>query len=450
MTIDLMILMQMVIAAILATGIYTIIGIIPGTDETSVLVPLTALVIFMGFPELVTLSFFIASVVTLNTSGSIPTALTSIPGGVMSTPLVDSAQYLKEQGKTTSSVRKMTIGSLIGTLIAIPSALVVVLIVYLIQTYTSFPIHDHIAKYNTQIFFVGAIILSLMSKGTRKKLISLLAIIPFALVVSFGRSIHPNGIGGTPFFLSITLGPLLASLFALFIPKVRRNNQVFGNQNIEIERDSTKAINLFTIVTPDEVRRSVIASVFASITFFLSPVGMTLLIGDSMTNDIKDKTKQAEGRVTVMNAVANSAYLAGIIISLLAFKIAISPAAMGPGSNLFIEGSKFIDLSFGNAFIAIMIGVVVALTIIVYLSLKYASKMTRVVFKYISQEAVLILLLSLFVLLVYLDAGIIGVLIILGVSLIAGIFNKMGVSYGVQFMAFYAAPFILQLLGIVL
>lgn len=60
----------------------------------------------------------------------------------------------------------------------------------------------------------------------------------------------------------------------------------------------------------------------------------------------------------------------------------------------------------------------------------------------------LILLLTLFVLLVYISTGVLGVFVILGVSIVAGIFNKLGVSYGVQFMAFYAAPFIMKLLGV--
>ena len=42
MTIDLLIIIQMIVAALGATILYTIIGIIPGTDETSVLLPVTA------------------------------------------------------------------------------------------------------------------------------------------------------------------------------------------------------------------------------------------------------------------------------------------------------------------------------------------------------------------------------------------------------------------------
>ncbi|HHW79730.1 MAG TPA: tripartite tricarboxylate transporter permease [Acholeplasmataceae bacterium] len=443
MTIDSFILLQMVIASVVAVGLYTIIGIIPGTDETSVLVPVTAVLFVLGIEPVVILTFFIASIVALNLTDSIPTALTSIPGGVMSTPLVESSQHLKSRGLTTSSIRKMTMGSVIGTLVAIPMALIIILIVKLITTHTSFDLENFVKSYTGQIFFIGAIVLSLLSK---KKIISLISVIPFALLIALAKHIHP--ISNTPFFLSITSGPLVASLFLLIIPKYHKASIVKGNQDIEIEIDSDEKINLLTIVTPDEIKRSVISSILASLTFFLSPVGMTLLIGESVNNNIEDKDRRAQSKVTSMNAVANAAYLAGIMISLLAFKIPISPAAIGPGAKLFEVGSPILDLSFNTALVAIIVGAVIALIITAYLSLKYASKMTNLVFRYVSQEAVLILLLTLVTLLVYLDAGFIGIISILIVSFISGLLNKVGVTYGVQFMALYASPFIVSLLGL--
>lgn len=443
MTIDAFILLQMIIASVAAVGLYTIIGIIPGTDETSVLVPATAVLFVLGIEPIVILTFFIAAIVALNLTDSIPTALTSIPGGVMSTPLVESSLHLKSRGLTTSSIRKMTMGSVIGTIVAIPAALVVIFAVHLITKYSSFDLETFVRSYTGEIFFVGAIVLSLLSK---KKVVSLLAVVPFALLIAFAKRIHP--ISNTPFFLSITSGPLIASLFLLFIPKFKKKNTVYGNQDIEIEIDSGKKIDLLTIVTPDEIKRSVIASILATVTFFLSPVGMTLLIGESVTNNIEDKDKKAQAAVTSMNAVANASYLAGVMISLLAFKIPISPAAIGPGAELFKVGSPIFNISFTNSMIAIILGATIAIVITAYLSFKYASKMTNLVFRYVSQEAVLILLLTLVALLVYLDAGFIGIISILIVSFISGLLNKAGVTYGVQFMALYASPFIIQLLGL--
>ncbi|HKL94984.1 MAG TPA: tripartite tricarboxylate transporter permease [Haploplasma sp.] len=255
MTIDAFILLQMVIAALIATGLYTVIGIIPGTDETSVLVPVTAVLFVLGIEPVVILTFFIASIVALNLTDSIPTAVTSIPGGVMSTPLVESSQHLKARGLTTSSIRKMTMGSVIGTLVAIPFALLIIWMVHLITTHTSFDLETFVRSYTGQIFFVGAIILSLLSKN---KLISLVSVIPFALIIALAKHIHP--INNTPFFLSITSGPLLASLVLLIFPKFRKQSEVRGNQDIEIELDSNKNLKLLQIVTPNELKRSVISS----------------------------------------------------------------------------------------------------------------------------------------------------------------------------------------------
>lgn len=444
MTIDLIILIQMIIAAFAGTVLYTVIGIIPGTDETSVLVPVTAVLVILGLAPLVILVFFIASIVTLNLTDSIPTALTAIPGGVMATPLVESSQYLKEKGLTTSSIKKMTMGSLIGTLVAIPMALLVYLIVHLIQKWTGLDLKQTINKYNNEIFFSGAIILSLLSK---KKIVSLISIIPFSILILLARGDLINtgvSISGTPFFLSITTGPLLASLVMLLLPKERKKETVIGNQEVIIEREKNENINVFQILTGRELRVSIISSVLASITFFLSPVGMTLLIGETVTNNIEDEEEKALTKVASMNAISNSSYLAGIMISLLVFKIPISPAAIGPGAIILDKANDFINISFSNAMIAIIIGVIIALSITVYLTLRYASKMTEIVFKYISQESVLILLISLVFLLVFLDAGFLGVLIILVVGVISGFLNKAGVTYGVQFMAFYAAPLVLK------
>lgn len=443
-----LLIIYMIIGAVLATIIYTIIGIIPGTDETSVIVPVTAVLVALNVPLLVILSFFIASVVTMNLTVSIPTALTSIPGGVMATPLIDSSLYLKEQGKTTESLRKMTMGSLLGTIIAIPTALLIVLIVYIIEKVSGINVNDYIKLYVNEIFFVGSIVLALLSKD---KFISLLAIVPYGLIILIAKYLHPVGdiskVPLTPFFLSITVGPLIFNLFELIFKKNRKENTVYGNKDIEIEINKKEKLAITKILTKEETKRGFFASILATLTFFLSPVAMTLLIGDSLTQNIKEKETKAFTRVTVMNAISNSAYLGGIMISLLIFKLPISPAALGPGSIIFNAENGFFDLSFTSTLMAILIGVIVALTITVYLSLKIAPQMTKAVFKYISQESILILLIGIFILIVFLDSSFVGLLIYLPFALISGYLNKKGVNFGVQFMTLYASGYLLQIFG---
>ena len=444
MTIDLLIILYMIIAAILGSVIYIVIGIIPGTDETSVLAPILLVLLKINLHPLVVLSFFIAAVVSLNTTDSIPTALTSIPGGVMSTPLVDASKELKEQGLTTQSLRKMTMGSLIGTITAFIFSLLFYLLFSIFAK--NIDLNAFVKQYSSLIFFVGAILLSLLTKGRKNKIISLLAIVPFGIITGIlsTNKVYNFNISIISFFLAITIGPLIYNLFTLLIPKNYQQSVVYGNMDLEIILDhNIKGRNL-NILTKQEVNTTIISSLLASSTFFLSPVGMTLLIGDLTTNQIKDKTKQAFTKVTVMNGIANASYLAGIMISLLVFKFEISPAAFGPGKPLFDQTIGILNQATNFQFIiAITIGIIVALLIVIPLTLKYAEKMTFIVFKYISHEAVLALLFSLVFLLVFLDSNIVGVLLILIVSLISGLLHKNGVSYGVLFMALYASSFIL-------
>ena len=64
------------------------------------------------------LSFLLARWSGLNVTDSIPTALTSIPGGVMATPMIESSTFLKERGLVTR-LRRMTSGAIYGTVIGL-------------------------------------------------------------------------------------------------------------------------------------------------------------------------------------------------------------------------------------------------------------------------------------------------------------------------------------------
>ena len=114
-------LVPMMLAAVLgAVVLYTFIGFIPGTDETSVLAPVTLAVVLAGAPPQVVLAFFVSAVVTLNLMNGIPTALVGLPGGVMSAPLMDHSVLLRRRGLASSTIRKMAVGSAVGTLVSIP------------------------------------------------------------------------------------------------------------------------------------------------------------------------------------------------------------------------------------------------------------------------------------------------------------------------------------------
>lgn len=55
---DVNLILQMIMAAVLAAIIYTIIGIAPGTDETATIAPVILALVLMGIQPIVVLTFF--------------------------------------------------------------------------------------------------------------------------------------------------------------------------------------------------------------------------------------------------------------------------------------------------------------------------------------------------------------------------------------------------------
>ena len=147
----------MIFAALGAVLIYTFIGFIPGTDETSVLMPISLTVVLAGTLPIVVLTFFIAAIVTLNLTNAIPTALVGLPGGVLSSPMLEHSLLLKDKGMSAIAIKKMAAGSLIGTVISIPIALVLANILA--------PYASNIQVLAPLLFLLGAIFLSLIGKN---------------------------------------------------------------------------------------------------------------------------------------------------------------------------------------------------------------------------------------------------------------------------------------------
>jgi len=228
---DIVIISQMIIASIIGATVYTLIGIAPGTDETAVLAPVTIALALLGISPHVLLAFFISAIVAKKLTDSIPVAVAGIPGGVMSAPMVEHAMILKEYGMPDVSIRKMASGSIIGTIVSIPTS---ILIAYLILPYA-----DKLSEYAGLIFFLGAIFLALM---TQNKILSLIIIIPFALLIQGLRHLYwtfeivPKDVEVfTSFFLGITIGPIAFTFFQLLSKTYRQNMPRFGKKNIQLK-----------------------------------------------------------------------------------------------------------------------------------------------------------------------------------------------------------------------
>ncbi|MFT3877203.1 MAG: tripartite tricarboxylate transporter permease [Propioniciclava sp.] len=446
---DIALLIQMPIAAIAAILLYTFIGFIPGTDETSVLVPVTLALVLAGVAPIVVLTFFIAAIVTLNLTNAIPTALVGLPGGVLSTPMMEHSLYLKDQGRAAETIKKMAAGSAVGTVVAIPVSLAIATAIT--------PYAETLRQHGSLLFVVGAVVLALLGAN---RLLSLLAIIPLSLLFQGLLSLYRDqGVipeGGSisvSFFLGITIGPMLVSILGLLNRKTREALPRRRPVALDISRRAMRgqSLALTNILTKGEAARTGLLSLVTTPLFFLSPVGLTFLLGKAAEGRAADQLTQANRAVTAMNGIAHAAYLSGTIIPLLAVGIPLSPVAIGPAQALFnappvlsLDNNLHHMLSTGQFIAAVLVGAVLALVVTYIIAVRYSYQITYFVMRYIPHEAVLGLFVGFILLLAYLDAGAANIFGVLLVGVACGTFNKLGVGYGVQFMTLYASPWIVQ------
>ncbi len=446
---DVNLILQMIMAAVLAAIIYTIIGIAPGTDETATIAPVILALVLMGIQPIVVLTFFMSAIVANKLTDSVPVAVAGVPGGVMAAPMVEHAVTLKKYGKPDVSIRKMASGSVIGTFVAVP--------VSLLLANALIPLSDVIKEYADPLFFIGAVILALMSKN---RWIALVSIIPFAILIQSLRHLY-WGLGTVPedtnvfvsFFLGITIGPVILTLFELLNKDKRDRLERFGLKSIVLrKRKKTKEFpNPFKILTKQEIGTSALASFIGSITFIISPVGMTSLLGELFSSRIKDPVKKASRAISSMDALTNATYIAGTLIPLIALGIPLSPVAIGPGNALFNAPPVFnLDhnlhhiLSTADFIWATIIGAVVALGMTYFVVVKYSQEICAFVFKWVPHEAILGLFFGLVLLLSYMDGGWLNIGGVFLIGLVSGFLHRLGIHYGVQFMVLYAAPWLIS------
>ena len=135
----------------------------------------------------------------------------------------------------------------------------------------------------------------------------------------------------------------------------------------------------------------------------------------------------------------------------MAIGLPLSPTAIGPGGALFnappvftVENNLHHILDKWEFIVAILIGAVIAVTITYYITNRFAGRISTFVLRKIPHEAILGLFISFILLLAYMDAGLINIFGVLLIGITCGTLNKLGVSYGIQFMTLYAAPWIVE------
>lgn len=445
-------ILQMILASAIAAVMYTVIGAAPGADETATIAPIILVLVLSGLQPVVILSFFISAIVASKLIDAVPISIAGIPAGVMSTPMVEHAMVLKKNGLTDTSIRKIASGAIVGTMISIPVSL------FLAKALV--PFANVIKQYGDPVFFIGAILLALMSKN---KWISLAVILPFAILIQGLRYLY-WGIGAVPkgtnvftsFFLAITIGPVILTLFELLNKEKRDSFKGFDKNIIHLRsiEEIEKFPNPFKILTKKEVGYSALASLIGTVTFILSPVGLTTFLGELFASGTKDPVEKASLAVSCMEALAQATYFSGTLIPLIALGIPLSPMALGPANPLFNAPPVFTlqhnihhILTSSDFVIATVIGAAVAAAFTYYVTVKYSQQICAFVFKKIPHEAMLGLFFSLVLLLAFMDAGLVNVAGVLLIGIVAGVLHRLGVNYGVQFMVLYSAPWITKILS---
>ena len=444
---------MMLMAVLGAVVLYTFIGFIPGTDETSVLAPITLAVVLSGAPPEVVLAFFVSAVVTLNLMNGIPTALVGLPGGVMSAPLMEHSVFLRNRGLASETIRKMAVGSAIGTVVSIPLSFILAGLLA--------PIADPIKAQTPVILAAGTVLLALL--GTNR-ILALVAIIPLALMFqalpTLYRSVNIIGEKGNvniSFFLGITVGPMLITLLELLNAKRRAALPHGTRTRTSLLRSGfeSQALMPGRMITRSEGRWSALMAAVSTPLFVLSPVGLTFLLGEaSVARQKKDPVRRAQRAVTVMSSLTHSTYLAGVIIPLVALGIPVSGVSAGPAGPLFnappvydLGNNLHHRLQLPGFIAAVAVGALISVVITYVIAVRWSSQITYFVMRRIPHEAVLTLFVVFILLLAYIDAGVPNMFGVLLVGVVCGALNRLGVSYGVQFMTLYAAPRIITALA---
>ncbi|MEM0352772.1 MAG: tripartite tricarboxylate transporter permease [Sulfolobales archaeon] len=437
-----------------STLLYIFIGILPGTDETATMAPIALTLLLAGLDPLLVLVWFIASIAAFKMADSIPVALAGIPGGVMAVPQVPDALVAKERGLADTILRKGIAASIVGQVVAL--AVTLSISYYLMPAGEWLRTADVVLGVKVARWFwlvlAGLAVLALTS---RSRYVALISIPSFALLIQGLRGVYGRPIF-VSFFLGITIGPMIFELLSMLHKDLRQAYVRRGMKEVRLVKIGKISLNPLKILSRDELLHcstwSAVTSVLATV---MSPVGLTILIGDLLRESSKDKTRGAVLAYTVRDAIKNATYIGGTLIPLLVIGEPTGPMAAGPAAPFFqkldsigMTPRDYILSRYDYATIVLMIllATAVSFSIAYPILVKYSRKLTLAVFKRVPAEALYGLFIAIVIMLSYYDAKIAGIFGTLVVSLVSGALWKLGVSLGVLFMTLVAAPTLVSLL----
>ncbi|WP_343315853.1 tripartite tricarboxylate transporter permease [Brucella sp. BE17] len=445
---------------LLGAVLFSAIGLISGTDETTTIAPVTLLVVLLGAPPAGVFTFWMCAAVSKHMTHAVPTALLGIPGDTMALPLLQQASALRNLGAPHIALRKMLAGSVISAFIAVPLAVLFAVILA--------PFGSYITASAPWLFIAASLLIAYFSAG---RWASIIALIPFTLLIVALQgftSAHDIKLG-VSYFLGIAVGPLVAELVSAASPLERKR------MNRSELRETTLAPdvkgwggyfpNPFRVLDRSQVRTTAAAAAVTSATFVFSPVAMTVIAGEVVGARIKHAYHRLTSVLAVRNGVTESTYIAEALIPLIAFGLPLSPVAAGPAAPLFNAPPRFTVnnetgaienlhtmLSVSEFLIWGLISVVIAAAIAYPFAMNHARSAAVFVAKYISHEAIIATFVGLVLVIGLWEGGVLALLVITTVGLVGGLlYRVLGMNTGVQFMGYYAAvlsvPALLKLIG---
>ncbi|NHC61048.1 tripartite tricarboxylate transporter permease [Paenalcaligenes suwonensis] len=440
--------------------LFSAIGLISGTDETTTLAPLTLLVILLGAPPVGVFTFWMSAAIAKHMTHAIPTALLGIPGDTLATPLVSDANAMRQLGAPHIALRKMISGAIISAFIAVPSAMLFASLLA--------PFGGTITKFAPWIFAFAAILITWFSPG---KVASTMLLIPFVCLIialqSFTAKFDVKL--SVSYFLGIAIGPLIADLFTVFSPQGKKHmrRDKVNQLSIAPELKSWDGYfpSPFKVLDKQQIKWTGITSVISSATFVFSPVAMTVALGEFVASRFKQIYQRLTTSLAVKNGVTESTYIAEALIPLVAFGLPLSPVAAGPAAPLFnappvytvggdgVEPFNLHNLLSQWEFLGYgMLSVLIAAIVAYPFAMNYARRAALFVSKRISHEAIIATFVGLIVVISLWEGGILGLLVILTMGLVGGMLSRhFGFNTGCQFMGYYMAiltvPALLALVG---
>lgn len=437
--------------ALIGAAVFTLIGVVSGTDETATIAPLTLVVILLGVPPAGVFTFFLAGAISKHMTHAVPTMLLGIPGDTLAVPLMDEADRMRALGLQHLALRKAVAGGAIAAVISIPLAVAFAWILS--------PFGDFISSIAPWLFLVAAVAIAYSAPGRWR---SVLALVPFVLLILALQKItgYFDVKLATSYFLGIAIGPMIFALVSMLSPRLRDRARTSRPADVYLAPESSTSDKRrliypspFQFLDGTQLKAISLSSAISSATFVFSPVAMTVLMGEVVSARIKQGYQRLTTTIATKNATTESTYMAESLIPLIAFGLPLSPVAAGPAAPLFnappvwetngesgVINNLSTKLSTGEFLIFGLLAAFAAVAVAYPFVMRYAHSAAKFVVTRVSHEAIIAAFTGLVTVVSLWEGGVIGLIVTLIVGLAGGALIRIArLHTGVLFMGYYVA-----------